>query len=207
VPAVEWLQVSTPDGHVLDADLADVDQPRAGVVVCHPHPQYGGSRHDRVVTALFDGLPGLAISVLRFDFRRTYGHGIQERLDAEAALDLMAERHPDVPIHLVGYSFGAMVTLGVSDRTPASRVVIAPPFPADPELAAAGPPSGPILAIVPEHDQFCPPDQVRPVIDSWPATTSAELVTVEMADHFLAGRTAVVTDVVGRWVLDHSVSR
>ncbi|CAN5454901.1 alpha/beta hydrolase [soil metagenome] len=199
--------MTTSDGQVLDADLADIDRPGAGVVVCHPHPQYGGSRHDQVVSALFEGLPELGISVLRFDFRRTYGHGIDERLDAVAALDLMAERLPDVPMHLVGYSFGAMVALGVSDRTPASRVVIAPPFPADPELAATGPSSGPILAIVPEHDQFCPPEQVRPTIDAWPDTLSAELATVEMADHFLAGRAAVVTELVGRWVLEHSVSR
>lgn len=200
---MEWLQLTTSDGHVLDADLNEVDQPVAGVVVCHPHPHYGGSRHDQVVSALFDGLPDLGIAVLRFDFRRTYGHGIDERLDAVAALDLVAERLPNVPIHLVGYSFGAMVTLGVSDRTPVSRVVIAPPFPADPELAATGPSSGPILVIVPEHDQFCPPDQARPVIDAWPDTSAAEFTTVEMADHFLAGRSSVVVELVGRWVLDH----
>jgi uncharacterized protein len=203
---VEWLQLTTSDGHVLDADLNDVDQPCAGVVVCHPHPQYGGSRFDRVVSALSDGLPEMGISVLRFDFRRAYGHGIDERLDAVAALDVMTDRLAHAPTHLVGYSFGAMVTLGVHDRTPASRVVIAPPFPADPELATAGPSSGPTFVIVPAHDQFCPPQQVHPVVDAWPDTAGAELATVEMADHFLAGRTSVVVEMVGRWVLGHSIS-
>ena len=184
---------------MLDADLHQVPDSCAGVVLCHPHPQYGGSRFDHVVTALFDGLPDHSISALRFDFRRTHGGGIDERLDAAAAIDLLAERLDGRPVHLVGYSFGAMVALGTAHAGVASRVLIAPPFPMDPALAGDGPPTGPTLVVVPEHDQFCPPEAARPVVDTWDDVTVA---TVSMADHFLAGRASVVVDLVGRWVTE-----
>jgi len=194
---VEWVQLTTSDGHVLDADLSQVPDARAGVVLCHPHPQYGGSRFDHVVSALFDGLPDHAISVLRFDFRRAYGGGIDERIDAAAAIDVLAGRLDGRPVHLVGYSFGAMVALGTAHAGVASRVLIAPPFPMDPALASDGPLAGPTLVIVPEHDQFCPPEAARAVVDTW---GDAALATVSMADHFLVGRASVVVDLVGEWV-------
>lgn len=200
VGAVEWVQITTADGHVLDADVADAERPAAAAVLCHPHPQYGGSRFDRVVSAVFDALPAHGVTVLRFDFRRSFGGGVDERLDAIAAVDSLRDRVGNVPMHLVGYSFGAMVTLGTRHEAVASRVMIAPPFPADPALSAAGPHTGPAFVIVPEHDQFCPPDEARPIVDAWPTGKRARFATVDMADHFLAGRTTVVAHLVADWI-------
>lgn len=182
---------------MLDGDLVVPDGGRDGVrgavVLCHPHPQYGGSRHDHVLSTLFDELPQHGFAALRFDFRRTFGGAIDERLDARAALDLLAdvtaERTPGVPLHLFGYSFGAIVALGVHDARLASHVLLAPPlgaeFPEDP------PADGAMLVIVAEHDQFCPPDAVATAIAGW--TCAVEIRTVTMADHFFAGRAHAVT--------------
>ena len=189
---IERVQLTTADGHVLDGDLAVPERPRGAVVLCHPHPQYGGSRFDQVVSRLFDALPPAGFAALRFDFRRSYGGAVDERLDAAAAVELLAERVPDVPLHLFGYSFGAIVALGVHDDRLASHVLLAPPlgadFPEDP------PGSGPLGVIVAEHDQFCPPPAVASAIADWPET---RVRTVAMADHFFAGRTdAVVAEVL-----------
>ena len=63
------------------------DRPRAGVVLCHPHPQYGGTMRSLVVSALFEALPVAGYSVLRFNFRGVerstgeYGGGVREPAD------------------------------------------------------------------------------------------------------------------------------
>lgn len=204
----ETVQVTTSDAVVLDADVnpadpasTDAGTPRGSVVLCHPHPQYGGSRHDQVVTALFDTLPGRGYTALRFDFRRAYGGGIDERLDVVAAIGAALERAPTSVVHVVGYSFGAMVTLGVIDERIASRTLVAPPFPMDPAGAEAGPTTGPTLVVVPEHDQYCPPDAARPVVAGWRERgADVTFETVSMADHFLAGRAGAVADLVVDWL-------
>lgn len=195
----EWVQVTTADGEVLDGDLALAATPRAGVVLCHPHPQYGGSRFDRVISALTEALPTHGYDALRFDFRRRYGAGIDERLDAVGALDVLAERRPGSPLHLVGYSFGAMVAMGVHDDRIASHVLIAPPLVG--EYAAIAPPVGPTLLLVPEHDQFCPPGTAAAAIASWPPPVAErDVTTVTMADHFLAGRVDTVVEAIVGWL-------
>lgn len=197
---MEQVRLTTSDGHLLEGDLALAAQPSGAAVLCHPHPQYGGSRFDRVVDALIRALPTHSIDALRFDFRRTFGGGIAERLDVVAAIDLLAERRPAVPVHLIGYSFGAMVALGVRDERVAGHVLIAPPLVG--EYATLGPPTGPTLLLVPEHDQFCGPTTVAAATDGWSTagTPELEVRTITMADHFLAGRVDAVVEATLAWL-------
>ncbi len=192
------------DGTRLVGDLALPDPIVAGAVVCHPHPQYGGNRFDNVVGALYDVLPTAGIAAMRFDFRATFGDGDGERLDALGALETLSDAVDAVPIVLVGYSFGAWVALGLDDERISAIVAVAPPLAA---MAPVPPPSVPVLVITPTHDQFSPPSAIRPIIADWHSRNSApvDLQVVEMADHFLAGRTAHVAESTATWILDHLI--
>ena len=73
------VQLTTSDGHNLAADIAvptgtaDSADTLGGVVLCHPHPSYGGNRFNTVVEALFHSLPAAGFVTLRFDFRAEHG--------------------------------------------------------------------------------------------------------------------------------------
>ena len=192
-------QLTTSDGHRLQADLA---RPSAGtgaggaVVLCHPHPRYGGDRFNPVVTALFDALPRAGYTALRFDFRRQFGEGVAERHDVVAALDHLDDvvvGDPELPRYVVGYSFGAMVALGTADPRIAAIAAVAPPWAVSPLPV----PDRPVLVLCPRHDQFSPPERTEPIVAGWPA---AELQVIESADHFLAGHTGDVAARVVRWL-------
>lgn len=195
---MEPVQLSTSDEVTLHGDLqrSATEPERGSVVLCHPHPGYGGNRHNTVVDAIFRHLPGCGFHTLRFDFRSSSGDGIDEQLDVVAAIDHVAARFPDVPVHAVGYSFGAAVALRTGDPRVSSVVAIAPPL----AVMAVTPPPAPVLVVVPEHDQFCPLDAARAAVESWP---EANLEVVTMTDHFLAGRARVVAELTAEWLRGH----
>ena len=190
---MESIQLGTSDGHVLAADIAVPDgAPLAGVVVCHPHPAYGGDRFNNVVDALFTALPATGFVTLRFDFRSGGGDGIAEQIDVVAAIDELAVRS-DLPIAVAGYSFGASVALNTADQRIRAIAAIAPPL----SMLPAADPGVPTLVLTPRHDQFCPPDAATAVVARW---TDYEFDVIESADHFLVGHTAAVAERVAEWL-------
>lgn len=185
------LTLQTSDGHTLAADLTEpAGPPRGGVAVCHPHPLYGGNRFHPIVDAVFRAAPAVGLRAVRFDFRADHADGDGERHDVVAALDAVAL--DDLPVFVVGYSFGAVVALSTRDPRISGLVAVAPP------LAAASPrPACPTLVLTPRHDQFCPPDAAEPIVRQWPDAT---FEVIESADHFLAGFAAVVADRAIAWL-------
>jgi hypothetical protein len=195
------IEFSASDGAALTGDLALPETPRAAAIVCHPHPQYGGNRFDHVVGAIHEALPRSAIASLRFDFRSQFDDGVGERLDASAAVAELAGIAGVIPVYAVGYSFGAWIALGLGDERVAATVAVAPPLAVMPPTP---PPSVPTLVLTPAHDQFSPPADSERVIEAWRAAgaDSIDHETIEMADHFLAGRTAVVADRTAAWLVE-----
>jgi len=127
--AVRPLTLHTSDGVTLEAELAAAEptgpNPRAKVVLCHPHPQYGGTMRSIVISALFDALPGLGYPCLRFNFRGVEGsggshaEGRDEPLDIFAAIDTIAS---DLPTRRSCSSRGRSVpTWRCRSPTPESR--------------------------------------------------------------------------------------
>ena len=118
---IESLTLSGPAGG-LEAILEEPDDraPLMASVVCHPHPLYGGTMHNKVVYRIARGLRRAGVVVLRFNFRGAgksegeHAHMAGEIEDARAALDFLRERYPDLPYALAGFSFGsrAIMTLG-----------------------------------------------------------------------------------------------
>jgi uncharacterized protein len=103
----------------LEALLKEPAGARRAAVVCHPHPQAGGTMNNNVVYRVAKALEESGSAVLRFNFRGvgrstgTYGEGVAEVEDVRAAVDFMATRHPQLPLWLAGFSFGARVGLEV----------------------------------------------------------------------------------------------
>ncbi len=201
--------LTTIDGLRIVADVETVpsDVPvRGAVTLAHPHPLYGGDRFNPVVGALFDRLPGLGFHTLRFDFRGVnesegeHDDGDGERLDVAASIDwlsMLVDDTTDGGVWVVGYSFGALVGLSVVEPRVAGWVAVAPPFSAERRVLSAIDPR-PTLIVAPQHDQFCPPEKALEITKDWPDT---EVVTIDMADHFLTGRVNDTARLVGEWLI------
>lgn len=189
------LQLHTSDGHVLAADVAEASgSVRGAVVICHPHPLYGGDRFNPVVGALYEALPRAGFRSIRFDFRASHDGGVAERLDVVAALDHVAV--DGQPAFVVGYSFGALVALATADERVAGVVAIAPPL-----GSGTNAPVVPTLVLTPAHDQFCAPEAAAEIVAGWP---NAESAVIESADHFLAGHSAAVATRTVAWLTERT---
>src|SRR5579884_3340595 len=114
---IESLFIAGPAGR-LEALLEEPEEaPAQACLVCHPHPLYSGTMHNKVVYRLARGFRRSGAVVLRFNFRGVsqsegvYDHGVGEVEDARAALGFLRERYPDLPFSLAGFSFGSRVIL------------------------------------------------------------------------------------------------
>lgn len=203
---VRTLALEADDGVRLEADLATPSGPGlpwAAVVLCHPHPQFGGDRWSLVTSELFRLLPAEGVLSLRFDFRGAGGSGGEhsggegERLDVQAAVDHLAPlAPPGGPLVLAGWSFGSDLALSCTDERLAGWFALAPPLRFGAFDAASADPRPKLLA-VPEHDQLTPPEVVRERAEGWANT---EQVVVEGADHLCAGRTTRVHELLSTFL-------
>ncbi len=192
------LLLHTDDGLAIEAEIAETPTEMAVAVLAHPHPLHGGDMRSLVTSELFRTLPHRGISCIRFNFRGVgnsegdHDGGGSEALDVAAAVEAFGSDHADVPLLLVGWSFGADVSLTVTDTLIAAWCPVAPPLRVvEPASMKAAEDARPKLLVVPEHDQFNPPERAREVVAGWTAT---EVVTISGGDHFLVGRTQVVVD-------------
>lgn len=201
-PAIRKLSLPVVDGPVLQAEANLPEGARAAVLLCHPHPQHGGSMRSIVTSELFRILPTSRIAVLRFNFRGVEGStglhdgGRGERHDIETAIDALDELVPDLPLFVSGWSFGGDTSMTVLDPRIRAWVPCAPPLrvvPREEISAAAGADPRPKVLIVGEHDQFLPPNAAREATATW---TSTRVVAVPGADHFFVGRTDRVAEIV-----------
>jgi alpha/beta superfamily hydrolase len=115
------VNIPTPQGH-LEGILKEEEensQPQYAGLVCHPHPLYGGSMHNKVVFKAAQTLQSLNIPTLRFNFRGighstgSYDEGRGEMDDARYALEFLSRRYPGVSVIMGGFSFGSWVGLRV----------------------------------------------------------------------------------------------
>ncbi|TNF90502.1 MAG: alpha/beta fold hydrolase, partial [Gammaproteobacteria bacterium] len=119
----------------IEAIFETPEQPVGGIaVLCHPHPQYGGSMHDAVVDVLRQTLIRAGVATLRFNFRGvgasagSYSGSGGEAEDLAAVLNWVRDQYPEDALLLGGYSFGASMAAEVASRFEVSRLIlIAPP--------------------------------------------------------------------------------
>lgn len=201
-PGTTSVTVLSTDGVRLGADVTDPDaRPRGTAVLGHPHPLFGGSRHDAVLATVAAVLVAHGWRVVRPDFRGAgdaggvHGGGGPEVHDLTAAAGLAV---PGQPLVMGGYSFGADVALACAPSGLVAWLVVAPPLSvfAPSTLSAAHDPR-PKLVVVAAHDTIAPPGRVATTTGDWPA---ARLEVVEGTDHFFLGASDALSDTVSRLV-------
>ncbi len=185
-------------------------------LVCHPHPLYGGTLHNKVVFHTMKALNSFGFPVLRFNFRGTglsqgeHDNGIGEVEDVRGALEwLDGEFH--LPVILAGFSFGAAV--GLRAACPDQRAVAAialglPVVPADErtyDLSFLQSCAKPKLFVSGARDQFGPRAQLEQLVASVPEPK--KLIMIEGADHFFEGRLRELREVIEMWVASILVTR
>jgi alpha/beta superfamily hydrolase len=167
-------------------------RPDLAGLVCHPHPLYGGSLHNKVVHHTALALQECGLRVLRFNFRGTgrsqgvHDHGRGEAEDVRAALSYLEERLPSARLVLAGFSFGAWVGLRVGCQDERVQALVGVGLPADESnLSYLTTCNKPKLFVQGTRDQF----GSRPAMEAVLAKVAPpkHLVWINGADHFFAG--------------------
>jgi hypothetical protein len=152
--------------------------------VCHPHPDFGGSRHSSLIVALCESLAGLGVAALRFD---TSGPGPGALEETAAALDALAAHLPGLPLGIAGYSFGANLAAwtAAGDGRVRAAALVAPGATGGRPLPPAAEVPG-LVVVAAGDDTVFPLSGLRAWLGDAPRTA---LVVLEGADHLFAGRT------------------
>lgn len=165
---------------------------KGGVIVCHPHPLYGGTMDNRIVYRTAKAAVEAGFAALRFNFRGAglsggqFDQGIGEKEDAVAAISWLESKYPALPLVLAGYSFGAWVGLqvGCLDARVKAMVALAPPLNLyDFEFLYNN--SKPALYIAGTSDEFCSQENLNQLAHRLPASSSVH--RIEGAEHFFNG--------------------
>jgi alpha/beta superfamily hydrolase len=191
-------------GPSIDARVRGSADATRAVLLCHPHPLYGGTMHSAVVIAIGKVLAeaGEGIATVRFNYRGVgksggaYADGIGETKDAQAALRFMAHRFPKATLVVCGYSFGTWVGLRAAalEGTVERVALVAPAvriFTFVREDAATF--QGRIAIYLGDRDEFCDVAEAEGLAKE----LGAKLTVFPGNDHFfLAGRRKLADVVV-----------
>jgi len=208
----EDIELMTADGLTLVGELAVPrdNPPIATIVTLHPLPTAGGFMDSHLLRKAAARLPALAdIAVLRFNTRGTasargtsegeFDGGVAERADVAAAMAFVAERRLPHP-WLLGWSFGTELALKYGREHPVEGVILlSPPLhrTSEAELASWATDQRPVVALIPELDDFLRPDEAK---ERFKGAPNIELIPVEGAKHLWVGEnyTRIVLDEVVR---------
>jgi alpha/beta superfamily hydrolase len=185
------------------------EQASHAALVCHPHPLYGGTLHNKVVFHTMKALNSFGFPVLRFNFRGAglsqgdHDNGNREVDDVRAALDWL-DREFHLPLIVAGFSFGAAV--GLRAACPDQRVkaligIGIPLLPADErsyDFEFLHTCNKPKLFVSGSRDQFSPKEKLQQLIESLPGPR--KLVVIDGADHFFEGRLRELREAIEEWV-------
>jgi hypothetical protein len=179
--------------------------PHHVALVCHPHPLYGGTLHNKVVFRAAKAAISLGLPTLRFNFRGagksagTFAEGEGEREDVRAALDYLAAHFPGLPVHLMGFSFGAWVGLAVGAGDARVSTLVGLGVPVD--MSDFGFLHGvrkPKLILQGTRDEYGSVAAVSRLFDS--LAEPKQIHWVEGADHFFAGKLDEVQEVLRQFL-------
>ena len=206
------IELHTADGLTLVGELAvPVDKPPISTIIClHPLPTHGGMMDSHLFRKAAWRLPALAgVAVLRFNLRGTtsergtsdgeFDGADSERFDVSAAIDYA--EYNDMPVPwLVGWSFGTDLALKYGcDPTVVGAILLSPPlkYTTDEELDPWARTGKPVIALVPEFDDYLRPDEATQRFARIP---HAKVIGVEGARHLWVGNAETALDQIARRV-------
>jgi alpha/beta superfamily hydrolase len=213
--AIRSIVLDGPAGRLEALLNAGTSESAYAGLVCHPHPLYGGTLHNKVVFHAMKALNSFGFPVLRFNFRGTglshgeHDHGEGEVDDVRAALDWLNDEFRK-PLILAGFSFGAAVGLRAACQDSRVKAVIGLGMPVSPiddrtyDFSFLQSCAKPKLLVSGDHDQFGTPPQLKALVDSVPGPK--KLVLIAGADHFFEGRLREMRECVEQW-LGEAVNR
>ena len=212
--AIRSLFLDGPAGRLEALLNAGTPQATHATVVCHPHPLFGGTLHNKVVFHTMKALNSFGFPVLRFNFRGTglsegehdYGQG--EVDDVRTALDWLDQEY-HLPILFAGFSFGAAIGLRAACADARVAAVIGLGIPVAPVSAEGEDPRTysyeflrecvkPKLLVSGARDQFGPRTKLEELAKSIPEPK--KLIIIEGGDHFFEGRLRELRDAIESWV-------
>ncbi len=204
-PAIEKLDLDGPAGR-LEAmlEVAPGTDPVALAVVLHPHPQYGGTMHNKVAHTLARSFSRQGFAALRFNFRGTqasegeYDAGQGELDDALTAIRWLRERYPGKPLWIAGFSFGAAIGIRAAiEAAPAGLISVAPAV----SRFAAGlvqQPQCPWLIVQGDADELVDIEETIAWVDS--LEPGPELLVFPGTTHFFHGKLVELREAVTDFV-------
>jgi hypothetical protein len=213
-PSIRSLFLDGPVGRLEALLNAGTENATHAALVCHPHPLFGGTLHNKVVFHTMKALNSFGFPVLRFNFRGAglsqgeHDNGEGEVDDVRAALNwLDAEFH--LPLVFAGFSFGAAVGLRAACSDSRVKAAIGVGTPVGPVVADSEVPrtynfeflqecAKPKLFISGARDQFGPRAKLEALVTSLPEPK--KLVMIEGADHFFEGRLRELREAIEAWM-------
>jgi alpha/beta superfamily hydrolase len=204
-PVSEKLFIEGPAGR-LESIL---DEPRDGpvrgcAVVCHPHPQHGGTMHNKVAHTLARAFVRLGFRTLRFNFRGTeasegsYDEGDGELDDALAAAAWLRAGGCDGPLWIAGFSFGAAIAVRAAEPARVDGVVAVAPAIYRFARGVARMPDCPFLVIQGDEDELVDVQETIEWVHG--LEPGPELLVMPGAEHFFHGRLVELRDAVTAFV-------
>ena len=185
------------------------EQPTHLALVCHPHPLYGGTMHNKVVFHAMKALHSFGFPALRFNFRGTgksqgvHDEGRGEADDVRAALDWL-DREFHLPLIFAGFSFGAAVGLQPACQDSRVKAAIALGLPVSPvdernyDFDFLRVCAKPKLFMSGGRDQFAPRTALEKLISSVPQPKT--FVLIDDADHFFEGHLLRMREEIEQWI-------
>ena len=208
----EAVECTSADGLWLEAVVSEPSEAaKRAFVLCHPHPQMGGTMNAPLLLALRDRLVSDGWAVFRFNFRgigESEGEssdGVPEVADAAGAIAAARARWPGLPLAIGGWSFGGAVAIraALTDGDLAACSVVAPAVSPKPGITAGVPPadevklSCPLLVVGAANDRQVDPAGIR----AWAeAVEGARYVEVSGANHFFWAKYDQLSTIVGEWL-------
>jgi uncharacterized protein len=207
--AIRSLMLDGPAGQLEALLNSGAENATHAALVCHPHPLFGGTMHNKVVFHAMKALNSFGFPVLRFNFRGAglshgeHDQGRGEIEDVRAALEWL-DNEFRLPLIFAGFSFGAAIGLGAAcpdDRVKALIGLGTPVAPVDDrsyDLGFLRSCAKPKLFVSGSRDQFGPRAQLQALVNSLPEPKN--LVIIDSADHFFEGRLREMREAVEAWI-------
>jgi uncharacterized protein len=184
---------------------SSVAQPAFVALICHPHPLFGGTMHNKVVYQVAKAIHAHGAPVVRFNFRGaglsegSHDHGRGEQDDVLAALDYLAREFPARPTLLAGFSFGSFVGMRAGCQDARVTRLIGLGLPVDNvDMSYLRECSKPKLIVQGAEDQFGSRANLESLFAAVPEPK--RLVFVDGADHFFTGTLDKVSAAIDAWL-------
>lgn len=198
------MMIAGPIGQLEILESQPVNVLRLGVaLICHPHPLFQGTMHNKVVYTLAKAFEAWGVKTLRFNYRGVgasaghYGEGAGETEDALFLYDYLKQQYPHEAIYVAGFSFGGYIAARVADARSASALVTVAPSVENFDFAPLQI-RCPWLVVQPMKDEVVDPEAVMTMAAG--KTPLPNLIRFEETGHFFHGQLTELRQAVLSWL-------